>query len=190
MLTDFDIRAKLIEKIHKDNLNKHYRIIEELPICDGAARTDIALANGILHGYEIKSDCDSLERLPNQINCYDKTFDKITIVVGEKFAPKIHEYVPDYWGIEVAYINRFNNISIKRLRAPKINKKIALTNLLDLLWNPEIKSYLKENKIRGYSNKDRAGLKELAINGISFKKIRDYTRETLKTRTGWREDLQ
>ncbi|MED4868668.1 hypothetical protein, partial [Weizmannia sp. CD-2023] len=65
-----------------------------------------------------------------------------------------------------------------------------ITNLLDLLWNPELKSYLKENNIRGYSNKDRAGLKELAIKNIPFKELRDYTRETLKTRPGWREDLQ
>jgi hypothetical protein len=189
MLTDFDIRAKLIERLHKENLNKHYRIIEELAICDGLARADIVVANGVLHGYEIKSDHDSLDRLANQISCYDKTFDKITIVVGKKFADKIHNFVPSHWGIEVAYLNRFGNVSIKRLRSCKINNQIALTNLLDLLWNPEIKSYLKENKIRGYSNKDRAGLKELAINSISFKNLRDYTRETLKTRTGWREDL-
>ncbi|WP_342045958.1 sce7726 family protein [Bacillus sp. OTU530] len=190
MLTDFDIREKLIERLRKENEDKHYRIIEELAICDGLARADVVVANGVLHGFEIKSDHDSLDRLSNQIPCYDKTFDKITIVVGKKFADKIQEVVPDHWGIEVAYINRFGNISIKRLRGCKVNKKIILTNLLDLLWNPEIKSYLKENKIRGYSNKDRAGLKELAINSIPFKNLRDYTRETLKTRTGWREDLQ
>jgi hypothetical protein len=189
MLTDFDIRAKLIEKINKENSGTKYRVIEELVICDGLARADIAVANGILHGYEIKSDHDSLERLSNQIGCYDKTFDKITIVVGTKYADKIQDYVPKHWGIEVAYLNRYENISIKRIRACKVNKQISLTNLLDLLWNPEIKSYLKEYRIRGYSNKDRAGLKEMAINNIPFKNLRDYTRETLKTRTGWREDL-
>lgn len=190
MLTDYDIRIKLIEKIHKENKDKHYRIIEEFVICDGLARTDVALVNGIMHGYEIKSDSDSLERLANQVKCYDSTFDRNTIVVGQKFAGKIHDYVPKHWGIEVAYINRFGNVTIKRLRASKINKGISASNLLDLLWNPEIKSYLKDNKIKGYSNKDKAGLKELVTSYISLKDIRDFTRETLKTRTGWREDLQ
>lgn len=189
MLTDFDIRKKLLEKIHKDNSNNNYRIIEEFVICDGLARADVALANGILHGFEIKSDCDTLERLSNQINCYDKTFDKNTIVVGIKFEDVIQYHVPKHWGIEVAYINRFGNVSIKRQRAAKINKHISLNNLLDLLWNPEIKAFLKENKIRGYSNKDRAGLKELAIKAIPFKELKNYTRETLKTRVGWRDDL-
>ncbi|MBT2661904.1 sce7726 family protein [Bacillus sp. ISL-45] len=189
MLTDFDIRAKLIEKIHKENQGKHYRVIEELGICDGLARADIAVANGVLLGYEIKSDHDSLERLPNQVICYDKTFDKNTIIVGEKFADKIHEFVPDYWGIEVAYINRFNHVSLKRIRASRRNQHIVATNLLDLLWTPEIKSFLKQNKVRGYSNKDKAGLKELATSFIPIKDLKEFTRETLKTRTGWREDL-
>lgn len=189
MLTDYDIRANLLEKIHKENNGKQYRIIEELVICDGIARTDIAVANGILHGYEIKSDHDSLERLSNQISSYDKTFDKNTIVVGQKFSEQIHEYVPEHWGIEVAYLNRFGNISIKRIRPCRINKQVSLTHLLDLLWNPEIKNFLKENKVRGYSKKDRTGLKEMAIENISFKHLKNYTRETLKTRTGWRADL-
>ncbi|EOW9529571.1 sce7726 family protein [Bacillus cytotoxicus] len=189
MLTDFDIRTKLIERLHKDNSNKEYRIIEELSICDGVARADVVVANGTLAGYEIKSDHDTLERLPNQVDCYDKTFDKCTIIVGEKFADRIQEYVPDHWGIEVAYINRFGNISIKKIRTSRINKNVMGDTLLDLLWNPEIKSFLKDNKVRGYSNKDKAGLKELTMNFIPFKVLKDYTRETLKTRTGWREDL-
>ncbi|MGN7176247.1 hypothetical protein BK139_03320 [Paenibacillus sp. FSL R5-0490] len=189
MLTDFDIRAKLIEKIHKENRGKHYRVIEELVICDGLARADVALANGIFHGFEIKSDHDSLERLANQIECYDKTFDKNTIVVGQKFEDRIADYIPSHWGIQVAYVNRYGTISIKKIRSTKMNKKISLHNLLDLLWNVELRSYLKENKVRGYSKKDRTGLKEMAIENITFKLLKDYTRETLKTRTGWREDL-
>lgn len=190
MLMDADIRAKLIEKIKKDNQNNHYRIIEELCICDGLARADIALANGILHGYEIKSDCDTLERLSNQIECYNNTFDKVTIVVGKKFENNIIDEIPKHWGVEVAYVNRFQNITIKRVRAPKLNKDVLSTNLLDLLWNAEIKSFLKENKVKGYSNKDKSSLKDLVITSIPFKVLRDYTRETLKARTGWREDLQ
>ncbi|MCK0470411.1 sce7726 family protein [Alkalihalobacillus sp. APA_J-10(15)] len=190
MLTDSDIREVLLKKLHNDNSAKHYRIIEELTICDGIARTDVVLANGILHGFEIKSDCDSLERLPNQIACYDKTFDKSTIVIGKKFENKILKYVPNHWGIEVAYVNRFGNISLKKIRSSKVNKNVKATNLLDLLWNPEIKSFLKQHKVRGYSKKDKPGLKELTIEFISFKLLRDYTRETLKTRTGWRDDLQ
>ncbi|MEK4495677.1 sce7726 family protein [Ureibacillus thermophilus] len=189
MLTDNEIRRKLVETLEKKNKNKHYRIIEELSICDGLARADVVIANGLLHGYEIKSDFDTLERLENQIKHYEKTFDKCTIVIGEKFIDVIEEKVPEYWGIIMAYMNRYGNVSIKRIRASKFNKQIEATNLLDLLWRNEIIKYLKENKIRGYSNKDKFGLKELVISNIPLNKIKEFTRETLKTRTGWRGDL-
>lgn len=187
MLTDNDIRLKLIEKIEKENSSKVYRILEELVICDGLSRVDIAVANGKLIGYEIKSDHDTLERLQNQIQYYDKTFDKITIVVGKKFEDVIIDHVPNHWGIEVAYKNKFGNISIKKLRTSKINKNISKDNLLDLLWNAEIKNLLKENKISGYSKEKRAGLKEMAVSNLPIKDVKHFTIKTLKTRTGWRD---
>lgn len=166
MLTDYDIRKNLIERIANENERKRHRIIEELVICDGSSRVDIAVANGRLLGYEIKSDHDSLNRLENQVNNYDKTFEKTTIVVGRKFEDTIVNLVPSHWGIEVAYTNRYGNTSIKRIRASKINRNISKTHILDLLWNPEIKSLLKENNISGYSRENRTGLKNMAVKNI------------------------
>ncbi|EGO6137859.1 sce7726 family protein, partial [Enterococcus faecalis] len=88
-LTDADIREALIQKLKMENTKKSYRIIEEFVICNGEARADVAIVNGIMKGFEIKSDVDSLLRLPNQIEKYDATFDKCTIVVGYKFRKKI-----------------------------------------------------------------------------------------------------
>ena len=39
-------------------------VIDELGICQGSARIDMAVVNGSLNGYEIKSDLDTLARLP------------------------------------------------------------------------------------------------------------------------------
>ena len=72
MLKDYDIRQALIKQIKKENqrhTDSSFRIIEELSVCDGDARVDIAVANGRLCGYGIKSDFDTFDRLPNQIYC-------------------------------------------------------------------------------------------------------------------------
>ena len=61
MLRDKDIRIALIEEINNLNIGNNYRIVEELSVCDGEARVDVALINGKLCGYEIKSDRDTLE---------------------------------------------------------------------------------------------------------------------------------
>lgn len=191
MLRDYDIRQALVEKIEKEN-QKHdcssYRIIEELSICDGDARVDIAVANGKLCGYEIKSDVDTFERLPRQIQYYGTTFDKMTIVVGKKFTDKVADVVPDWWGIKVAYTNKFGNISIKNIRNPKINKSIDAYRLTQLLWKDEMIDILKKNNIKGISNKSRYKLREIAAETISLNEIKDYVRETIKTRSNWRVD--
>lgn len=187
MLTDFDIRNSLINQIKKDNHKKNYRILEELVICDGSSRIDIAVANGKLLGYEIKSDYDTLDRLDNQIKYYNKTFENITIIVGKKFEQVILEYVPTYWGVSVAYRNKFGNVTIKRIRASKVNKNLSKPHLLDLLWNHEIKLLLKQYNITGYSREKRAGLKNMAIENLSLNDIKKYTIKQLKTRTGWRD---
>ena len=100
MLKDDDMRAVLINELNRAN-TCDYRVIEELAVCDGDARVDVAVANDRLCGYEIKSDADTLKRLALQQKCYDKTFDAISIVVGEKFKDDIEEYIPDYWGVYV-----------------------------------------------------------------------------------------
>lgn len=190
MLADYDIRKQFLMKLEKKNQKtKDSRIIEELSICDGEVRVDIAVANGIMHGYEIKSDLDTLDRLPKQIKCYDTTFDKNTIIVGEKFLNKIDDIVPLHWGIELAYLNRFGNVSIKKIRSCHKNENVSSKKLLDLLWNNELKNLLKMNKIKGYSTMKREVLQNTIIENIPFKVIRSYTRETLKFREGWRTDL-
>ncbi|WP_088815487.1 MULTISPECIES: sce7726 family protein [Listeria] len=189
MLTDSMIRDELIKVIRKENDKKQFRVIEELSICDGAARADVAVVNGLLHGYEIKSDHDTLERLPNQIVNYELTFEKTTIVVGKKFESKILEIVPVNWGVSVAYLNKFGAISIKKIRSAKNNKAVSTDKLLDLLWSKEIKLLLKENKIKGYSNLPKNELASLTKQCVPRKEILEYTRNILKTRVGWRADL-
>lgn len=188
MLSDKDIRKALIYKLNKENEHHSYRIINELGICNGESRVDIAVANGRLCGYEIKSDKDTLDRLPGQIEAYDKTFDKIVIVVGKKYEDKILNIVPEYWGIEVAYLNRKSTISLKKIRSAKINKNVEANSVLQLLWKEELKTLLKENNIKGLSNKNIKSLRDIAANTISFKKIKSYTREVIKAREGGRAD--
>lgn len=188
MLADFEIREKLIANIKSRNRH-HYRIIEELCICDGEVRADVVLANGSLQGFEIKSDLDSFTRLAKQIESYDKTFEKNTLIVGEKHLDKALLVVPDHWGIYLASKYRNGSVKIKIVRRPKKNPYLRAEDLSSLLWNTEIKLLLKKNKVGGYSKKNRPQLIELMNQSIRFSELRDYTLNTLKTRLGWREDL-
>lgn len=186
MLNDKLIRKAIISNIKRENRNHEYRIINELTICDGDARVDIAVANGRLCGYEIKSDVDTLERLPKQIEYYSTTFDKMTIVVGEKYNEKILCNVPDWWGIKLAYLNKNGSISIRNIRTAKINKNLDAHKITQLLWKEELQCLLRCNEIKITTNMSRLKLRDIASTTIPLKEIKKFTLETIKYRENWR----
>jgi hypothetical protein len=78
------------------------RIVEEMGVWSGSVRIDIAVINGSLSGYELKSDRDTLERLPRQIALYGRIFDFLHLIVGKRHAEKAQRLVPEWWGIKIA----------------------------------------------------------------------------------------
>src|SRR5438132_3874390 len=106
-MTDFEIRRSF----HGKMLRRHHGapdtlVVDELGLQYGSGRADIAVVNGRLVGYEIKSDNDSLARLKRQISLYDAIFDSITIVVGLKHCSVICQRVPGHWGVVLAQIGK------------------------------------------------------------------------------------
>lgn len=183
MLKDTDIRNVLLDRIAKQNINHDYKIIEELAVCDGDARVDIAVANGKLYGYEIKSDADKLYRLTSQQSYYDSTFDRVIIAVGEKYEKIIKNYIPEYWGIYVVISDNTNKINLHVQRQPKANPNVRIESLLCLLLKNELYAMLKENNIKGISGKNIRVLRSIAINSMPKTILKNYTREILKKRS-------
>ena len=70
------LKSKVLARYAKD---PDTRIVDELGLRHGIARVDIAVVNGIIHGYELKSDKDNLKRLPHQIQIYGSVLDKVTL---------------------------------------------------------------------------------------------------------------
>jgi len=95
-------------------------IVEELGIQHGLSRIDLAVVNGELHGFELKSDRDTLARLPEQTETYGRVLDRVTLVIGERHLRRAVEMVPEWWGIRVA-----------RVEAPELHfsdLKVAINN--------------------------------------------------------------
>src|SRR5258705_11381859 len=99
-MRDQDIRSAL----HFDILklpchDEETLVIDELGLCEGDARIDIAVVNGTLSGYEIKSSADTLQRLPHQVAVYGRLFDQVTLVSSESHIEKAQGMIPPWWGI-------------------------------------------------------------------------------------------
>lgn len=100
------------------------------------SRIDVAVINGALHGYEIKSDSDNLYRLPMQIEDYSAVFDFVTLVCGKSLLSTAREIAPRWWGISVAEL-RESAVYLDSIRAPKQNPRQKRAALARLLWKPE-----------------------------------------------------
>lgn len=157
-------------------------IIDEFSGGYSTARIDISVLNGSFHGYEIKSERDTLERLPNQIEYYRKIFEYITIVTTEKYIEKISQIVPDFFGIFIVQKNR-NGLKLKKIKSPKKNKNIDYWELSKLLWKDELKEILKENKIKKVSSLTRLELTKKVAENIPSNIIKKFVLMKIKNRT-------
>ena len=117
--------------------------IEELGICQGRTRIDVAVINGAFHGYEIKSDRDSLRRLPGQVKMYNKVVDKATLVVGQRHLDDSMALVSDWWGIIQVETDR-REIRFRTIREGSNNPHIEATALVQLLWREDAIGLLDE----------------------------------------------
>ena len=139
-LNDKQIRAALLKRLqtYKDS-----KIYEEFVLPSSKARADVVVVNGHFTGYEIKSDVDSLQRLPSQIKEYDTYLEKNYIVVGQKFAFKVHEYVPEYWGI-IVVTEKNDSVSLEFRRPAKQNPHWSFNEFIFFLPSNDLKYITKE----------------------------------------------
>lgn len=186
-LRDNDIREVLLCQLQRKHSNeKDVKIVNEMGVMHGTARVDVAVINGILHGYEIKSESDNLLRLPNQITEYSKVFERMTIVVQRKHLYDVRELVPKWWGITLV-TKRKSNINLKMLRKGKVNPNIDPMALSSLLWRDEALEVLKERGLqRGYLSKPRKEIYKRISDTLSPEEIMCLVSERLKERQDWK----
>jgi copper homeostasis protein CutC len=100
-MKELDVRRLLYQTEIKKVLtaNPKSRVVDELELLRGLVRVDVAVIGDIMHGYEIKSAADNLERLPVQQEHYGKVFEKMTLVADERHVDHAVKIVPKCWGL-------------------------------------------------------------------------------------------
>ncbi|MEA3463613.1 MAG: sce7726 family protein [Patescibacteria group bacterium] len=193
LINDHNIRVALINYLEKSYSKiPDTKIIEELGITHGAARIDIAVINGVMHGYEIKSDIDTLERLPEQMDEFNTVFDKVTLVVGKRHLYDAINLVPDWWGIMLAKVDTNNMIIFNTIREDNNNPGQVGISIARLLWREEALQILeKRNKATGVRSKPREFIYERLANTLNVDDLKEQVRYALLiSREDWRSDLR
>lgn len=191
-MNDYQIRNALKPiLINKYANNTNTLIIEELGISHGEIRIDLAVINGFLHGYELKSDKDTLYRLPEQAKAYNLVFDKMTLVVGKRHAYEAIKIIPDWWGIKIVDKDCKGQLKFYPIRHSGNNPNLDPIAILELLWKEEALNFLEElDNIKGFRSKKRNEIYKRIAEVSTLKMIKSKVSSLIRSRSGWRFGLQ
>ena len=185
--TDAEIRRTLIDHlrgIHERHAETAF--IEELGLCRGQVRVDVAVVNGSLHGYEIKSDRDTLRRLVAQVGLYSRVLDNATLVVGRRHVDEAVTTLPDWWEILGVDDSR-HELQLRTLRRGYRNPARDARSLVELLWLDDAQALLHaRDGLRGYRSRPRRDLWDRVCALYSVDEIADVVRDRLKARAAAR----
>lgn len=148
---------------------------------DSSFRADLALANGRLVGFEIKSEKDSLKRWVSQMNAYLNVFDEVWLCVHGKHLEAALRITPKNIGIIV--VDNFESLTVVRFA-----KRHTLNNAYDLsglLWRDELNILAKLHGIQIKSRTTKNEVREILANDLGIELIRAFVLQQLKIRKGY-----
>jgi hypothetical protein len=182
-LSDPEIRGLLRKRLRAAHTRDASTVfLEELGLCRGQGRVDLAVVNGHLHGYEIKSDRDGLRRLPGQIHLYGSVLDRATLVVGGRHLGHAMGLLPQWWG--VLRVERGRRVPrLVTVRRGRNNPGRDPRALAELLWLDDAIQLLAEHgAARGVRGKSRPVVWDRLRERISTEDIAAAVRARLKAR--------
>ncbi len=135
-------------------------------------RADLVMIhNGFSYAFEIKSDCDNMKRLKDQLPDYLKTFDFIYIVTTKSLLKEIELSAPKNVGIILV------NGSVKQKRKPILIKRLNKRSLAEFLDRKTIIKNIhpKNPSLSVFDLRDTIS-KELSISKIRELAIQSLTK--------------
>lgn len=186
-MRDSDVRHTVLEMLSEKHAHdSNTRIVEEMGIWNGSVRIDIAVINGEMHGFELKSERDTLARLDDQAALYNEVFDRVTLVAALSHIEKAIERIPVWWSVSAIVADKSGNLRLKSFRKGKRNPAVDPIQLARLLWNSERISLLdRYGLLRGFKSKSSDILSRRLVENLPVQLLTREVREALKARTNW-----
>ena len=171
------IRAMIVAKCQVLGL-EDAKFIHELNLGRGKVRADVvALKNGV-HGIEIKSRFDNLNRLKHQLAGYSKVFNSVTIVCDPKHKDEAYSLIPEWFGIVT-----YSDSGLVVIRSAQDNPLKRAEFVLDVLMKDELLPYaLKYCKDKNFTNSRVAEIRGELFNTLSLKQVFELYEDCLRSR--------
>jgi hypothetical protein len=163
---DADVRALLKEYLDAIHAGTGTVVLEELGLCQGDVRVDVAAVNGELSAFEIKSPSDTLARWPKQRRVYSKVADRAWLIASTKTLDKAD--LPSWWG-RIAVFELDDRLALRVIKPSDPNPKRDALSLAKLLWRDEALEVLTNaGGARGVMTKSRKVIWQRLIETVAL----------------------
>jgi len=173
--------------LHRLHHARDTLVLDELGLRHGKCRADIAIVNGRLIGYEIKSNEDSLRRLEEQIQVYSAVFDRASVITEKRHLESVVARLPKWWGVILCELRRDGDIGFETVRRGDLNVRVDPTAIAQLLWKAEAAEILESlGEPPNLLRECRSVLYERLAAAIDLAQLQRRVRDCLRHRRGWR----
>jgi hypothetical protein len=154
--------------------------VDEFWVPRSYERADLAVIGRSMDGFEIKTDRDTLRRLPRQVEAYGRLFDRCSVVVAEKHCANAAAMLPAWWGITTVHLN--GGVSFTEVREPQRNPVVDPEILVRLLWKEEAMAALMKLGAAPDERASRGALWRDLLEAASLGQLRLAVRRALLDR--------
>ncbi len=163
-------------------------VIHELGLAHAKRRVDVAVIDREIHGYEIKSGKDRLDRLKGQLQVYTKSLHKLTLVVATKHLKRVDEIVPAWCGVIEVLVDPEGRVNLKEVRKAERNPSVDPFIVAHLLWRDEVQDILsKYCAPPEILRAPRAKLYKLLVEKTAEPNLTEIIKAAMTDRTTWRD---
>ena len=187
-------KEQSIRRAFRSRHLRHYAVrddvlvIDELGLAHARSRIDLAVFNGHLHGYEIKSAGDTLDRLDRQLKVYCEALQKLTLIVANRHLDAAMDMIPKWCGVIELVEGPRGGMSFNSHRRAHVNEEINPFMMAHLLWREEVQALLKQ---RGASAAEvrapRKDLYKLLVDAVPTDQLATSIKQAMLSRKNWRD---
>ena len=171
------LKAAVIDKLYSSShVDRDAVLISEMVVDNWSRRADVVLANGKLWCFEIKSELDSMSRLPGQIDTFTRSFEKLVVVVASKFEKPARAILPEGVGLWVEECDG----SLKERIRPKV-APLTKDAAIKAMTTAELRHLLACNGAAPTAGAQRADLSRLAAS-LPASDLANAARDAIKRR--------
>lgn len=183
---DSDVRPALVAAVARRVGDQPHLLVPEVPVhWTVPARMDALLVADRISGFEIKSDVDSLTRLPRQIEAYGAVVERAVLVVGDRHLAAGKRAVPPWWAIWGARWHD-DEVVFREVRRGRLNPNLNPLAVATFMTRDDLVHALRERGFTRLSTYRVDVLRQLLANNVSTRDTIRLARQAMLGNALWR----